>query len=75
MADMWNDLKLALMLIIFLYLVTYLSGLSGSKKLGIILAAIIAYLTFFSYWQMLVIIMVIFFIFPFFTGIAEAISD
>lgn len=71
---MWEDLKLALTLILFIYLVNYLSGLSGSKKIGIVLAAIVAYLTFFAYWQMLVIIMFIFFMFPFFSGLASALT-
>jgi chromate transport protein ChrA len=74
MADMWNDLKLALTLILFVYLVTYLSGLTGSKKLGIIMAAIVAYLTFFTHWEMLVLILVIFFAYPFFIGLADAIA-
>ena len=74
MADMWTDLKLALTLILFIYLVNWLSDLSKSKKLGIILAAIIAYLTFFTHFEMLVIIMVIFFAYPFFMGLAEALA-
>ena len=75
MADMWSDLKLALTLILFVYLVSYLSGLTGSKKLGVVMAVVVAYLTFFSHWEMLVIILVIFFAFPFFTAIADALSD
>ena len=74
MMDMWSDLKLALTLILFIYLVNYLSNITSSKKIGIILAAIVAYLTFFSHWEMLVIILVIFFGYPFFTGLADALS-
>ena len=74
MADMWTDLKLALTLILFIYLVNWLSDLSKSKKIGIILAAIIAYLTFFTHFEMLIIIMVIFFAYPFFIGIADALA-
>ena len=74
MADMWSDLKIAMTLILFVYLVTYLTGLTGSKKLGIIMAVIVAYLTFFSHWEMLVIILFIFFAFPFFTGLADALA-
>jgi len=72
--DMWNDLRLALVLILFLYLVTWLSNLSGSKKIGIILAAVVAYLTFYSHWEMLVIVMVIFFMFPFFGALSDALA-
>jgi hypothetical protein len=62
------------MLILFVYLVNYLSGLSGSKKIGIIMAIVIAFLTFFTYPEMLIIILFIFFAFPFFTGLADALS-
>ena len=72
--DMWNDLRLALVLILFLYLVSWLSSLSGSKKIGIVLAAIVAYLTFYSHWEMLVVVLVVFFMFPFFTGLADALA-
>jgi hypothetical protein len=38
------------------------------------MAIIIAFLTFFTHWEMLVIILFIFFAFPFFTGLADALS-
>lgn len=72
MNDIWNDLKLALTLILFIYTVNYLSGLSGSKKIGIVMAVIVAYLTFYSHWELLVLILIVFFAYPFFGGFAKA---
>jgi len=75
MADMWSDLRLALTIIAFIFLVKWSSDILDNKLLGIIVAAIIAYLTFFRHYQLLIIGIILFFGYPIFAGIAKAMSD
>lgn len=71
MAELWADIKLVLTLIFFLYLLKWTSDITGSKMLGIILAAVVAYLTFFSHFEILVLVLIFFFGYPFFEKLAE----
>ena len=71
MAELWSDIKLVLTLIFFMYLLKWTSDLTGSKMLGIVLAAVVAYLTFFSHFEILVFVLIFFFGFPFFEKVAE----
>ena len=71
MGDLWTDLQLALVIIFFIYLLKWSTDFTGSKKIGIILAAIVAYLTFFQHTEFVWIILVLFFGFSFFGQIAE----
>lgn len=61
MGDLWSDTELALTIIIFIYLVTWASDLTKSKKIGVILALVIAYLTIFSHPWLLFITVLFFF--------------
>jgi len=72
---LWNDLKLVLTLIFFMYLLKWSSDITGSKMLGIILAAIVAYLTFFSHFEILILVLIFFFGYPFFEKIAEGFKE
>lgn len=71
MTALWADIKLVLTLIFFIYLLKWTSDITGSKMLGIILAAIVAYLTFFSHFEILIFVLIFFFGYPFFEKIAE----
>ncbi len=74
MADLWSDIKLVLTLIFFLYLLKWTTDMTGSKMLGIVLAAVVAYLTFFSHFELLVFVLIFFFGLPFFGKLMEGIS-
>jgi hypothetical protein len=74
MGDLWSDLKLVLTLIFFIYLLKWSSDFTGSKAIGVILAAAVAYLTFFQHFEILVFILVFFFGYPFFSKVAEGYS-
>jgi hypothetical protein len=68
--DFWNDIKLALALLFFIYAVVWLTELTRSPKLGILIAAIVAYLTFFKYWEIVIFVLIFFFGYPFFEQFA-----
>ena len=72
MADLWSDIKLALVLISFVFLLKWTSDITGSKKVGIIFALVIAYLTFYSHFEILIFVLLFFFGYPFFGEIANA---
>jgi len=74
MGDLWSDLKLVLMLVFFLYLLSWSNEFTGSKKLGLLIAVIIAYLTFFQHFEILIWILILFFAYPFFTAVSEGLS-
>ena len=74
MGELWSDLKLALGIMFFIYTITWLSGMTGSKKLGILIAAVVAYLTFFSHFELLIVVLILFFCFPVFEKAAEGIE-
>ncbi len=74
-ADMWSDLRLALTIIAFLFLVKWSSDVLDNKLLGIIIGSVIAYLTFFQHYELLIIGVILFFGYPIFQGIGEAMAD
>ncbi|MFW5902653.1 MAG: hypothetical protein ACOCTT_02075 [archaeon] len=74
-ADMWGDLRLALTIIAFIFLVKWSADVLDNNLLGVIVAAIIAYLTFFRHYELLVIGIILFFGYPIFAGIADAMAD
>jgi len=74
-ADMWSDLRLALTIIAFIFLVKWSSDVLDNKFLGIIIAAIIAYLTFFQHYELLILGVILFFGYPIFQGIGEAMGQ
>lgn len=74
MADLWTDLRLALTIIAFLYLVKWGTDMMKNKVLGVIIAIIIAYLTIFNHFELLILAMVLFFGYPVFVGFADAVS-
>ena len=61
MGDLWSDLKLVLILVFFLYLLKWSNEFTGSKKLGLIIAVVIAYLTFYSHFEILIWVLILFF--------------
>lgn len=74
MGLLWADIRLALMLIIFIYLLKWTVDFTKSKALGVIIAAVIAYLTFYQHFEILVFVVIFFFGYPFFEKIAEGFS-
>lgn len=75
MPDLWTDLRLAFTIIAFIFLVKWSTDTLNNKALGVILAAVIAYLTFYSHYILLVIVMIFFFGYPIFEGFYEAMSE
>ena len=71
MSDLWNDLRLVLTIIFFIYLLKWSTDFTGSKKIGLILAAVVGYLTFFKHLEILIFVLIFFFGFPFFGKMAE----
>ncbi len=74
MGDIWSDLQLAFIIIIFIYLVTWASDLTKSKKIGVILALIIAYLTIYQHPWLLFLTVLLFFGYAFFEKFAAEVS-
>lgn len=74
MPDLWMDLKLAFTIIAFIFLVKWSADILDNKPLGIILAAVIAYLTFFSHYELLILVVVFFFGYPLFAAFGEAMA-
>jgi chromate transport protein ChrA len=74
MHDLWSDVKLAMIIISFIFLMKWTTEITESKKLGIILAAIIAYLTFYSHFEILIFVLIFFFAYPFFSEFSEAMA-
>ncbi len=75
MGDVWSDLKLAFLIIIFIYLVSWASDLTKSKKIGVILAIIIAYLTVFQHPWLLFMTVLLFFGYAFLEKFAAEVTD
>ncbi len=71
---LWNDLRIVFTIIFFLFLMKWSSEFTGSKAIGVILAAIISYLTFYKHFELLIIILILFFAYPFFSAVAEGLS-
>lgn len=70
-SDLWGDLTVVIMLIFFIYLFKWSVETTGSKKIGLILAVIIGYLTFFRHIEILIFVLIFFFGFPFFGKLVE----
>lgn len=66
MGDLWSDLQLALILFVFIYLVQWAIGTTGSKRVGILLAIILVYLTVYQHVELLILTVVFFFGYAFF---------
>ncbi len=75
MPALWNDLRLALTIIAFIFLVKWSTGVIDNKPLGIIIAAVIAYLTIFSHYELLILAVIFFFGYPVFQAFGEAMSE
>jgi len=71
MGLLWADLRLALIIIVFIYLLQWAITFTGSKAVGLILASVLAYLTFYQHYSILVLVLVLFFGYPFFEKLAE----
>ncbi|MCK4327689.1 MAG: hypothetical protein KAW41_04400 [Candidatus Diapherotrites archaeon] len=66
MGDLWTDLQLAAILFVFVYLTQWAIGMTGSRRVGILLAIIIVYLTIYQHMGVLVIVIALFFGYAFF---------
>ncbi len=75
MSALWSDLRLAFTIIAFIFLLKWSTDILDNKPLGVILAAVIAYLTFFSHYELLIIAVILFFGYPVFKGFAEAMAE
>jgi chromate transport protein ChrA len=71
-ADIWTDLRLILTLVLFVYIVQWAISQTGSKKMGVIIGSIVAYLTIYKHWEFIVLIVVVFFGYNFFYRLEEA---
>lgn len=61
MSDIWTDIQLAAILFVFIYLVQWAISMTGSRRVGILLAIVLVYLTIYQHMEVLVIVMVLFF--------------
>ncbi len=75
MAGLWTDLQLAAILIVFLYLTQWAIGTTGSKKVGIMIAIIVTYLTVYRHFIILIIVMIVFFGSDFFPNFEQVIKE
>jgi hypothetical protein len=66
MGDLWTDLQLAAILFVFVYLVQWGIGMTGSRRVGILLAIVIVFLTVYQHFLVLVLVIVFFFGYAFF---------
>ena len=71
MGLLWADVRLALIIIVFMYLLQWTVNFTKSKSIGLILAAAIAYLTFYQHYEILLFVLIFFFGYPFFEKLAE----
>jgi hypothetical protein len=71
MGLLWADVRLALIIIVFMYLLQWTVSFTKSKSIGLILAAVIAYLTFYQHYGILIFVLIFFFGYPFFEKLAE----
>ena len=75
MGDIWSDLQLALIIIVFIYIVSWASDLTKSKKIGVILALIITYLTVYQHTWLLILVVLIFFGYAFIEKFTAEVAD
>jgi hypothetical protein len=68
----WTDFRLALILILFVYIVQWAISQTGSKKMGVIIGSIVAYLSVYKHWELMILIVVVFFGYNFFYRLEEA---
>ncbi|MEM3737780.1 MAG: hypothetical protein QXQ88_00260 [archaeon] len=73
--NIWNDLRIVFTIILFLFVYKWASDFIGSKKIGIILAAIISYFTFYLHPELIIWIIILFFGYAFLEGMAETLSE
>lgn len=66
MGDILNDLKLAMTLVVLVYLAQWAIAGTGSRKVGIIVALVLVYLTVYQHFILLVLVMAFFFGYAFF---------
>lgn len=66
MGDLVNDLRVALTLVVLVYLSQWAIAGTGSRKVGIILALVIVYLTVWQHLIVLIIVIAFFFGYAFF---------
>ncbi len=70
--NIWSDLRLAFIIILFVIIVKWVIEKTNSKVLGITVGVIIAYLTFYSHYILLIIAIVFTFILPSLISMIEA---
>jgi ABC-type arginine/histidine transport system permease subunit len=75
MGDLWSDLRLAMAILFFLFLVVWLSDMMGSKKIGFVVGIVVAYLTFFSHIEILIFVLLFFFGYGVFEQFSHAIWE
>lgn len=61
MGDLWTDIQLAAVLFVFVYLVQWAISMTGSRRVGILLAIILVYLTIYQHVEVLILVMILFF--------------
>ena len=66
MGDLVGDLRLALTLVVLVYLAQWAIAGTGSRKVGIIIALVLVYLTVYQHFIVLIIVMAFFFGYAFF---------
>ncbi|MCD4740344.1 hypothetical protein K8R43_04080 [archaeon] len=66
MGDIFNDVRLALTLIVLIYLSQWAISGTGSRKIGIVVALVLVYLTVYQHFILLVLVMAFFFGYAFF---------
>jgi hypothetical protein len=72
MADLWTDVQLAAILFVFVYLVQWAIAMTGSRKIGVVLAIILVYLTIYSHVEILVLVILMFFGYAFFESVEKS---
>jgi len=61
MGDIWTDIQLAAILFVFVYLTQWAISMTGSRRVGVLLAIVLVYLTIYQHIEVLVLVMVLFF--------------
>lgn len=75
MAGVWTDLQLAAVLIIFIVLTNWSIDITGSKKVGLVIAIIITYLTVYKHPIILLLVVIFFFGYEAFTDFEEMFEE
>ncbi|MFH0986659.1 MAG: hypothetical protein V1911_01280, partial [Candidatus Micrarchaeota archaeon] len=69
---LWADIRIVLIIIMFVFLLKWTLDFTKSKAVGVILATLVAYLTFYSHFELLMLILVVFFCYPFLETFSKA---